>query len=62
VIGYSRGLGVADADFIRVHHQRYGGPKPPPLDHDGIDDIAIEKGSLVWFWNRGRWLQLTGSN
>lgn len=62
VVGYSRALGVADADFIRVHHQRYGGPKPPPLDHDGIDDIAIEKGSVVRFWYRGRWLELTGSN
>jgi hypothetical protein len=62
VIGYSRMLGVADADFIRVHHQRYGGPKPPPLDHDGIDDIAVEKGSVVRYWSRGRWLELTGSN
>ena len=62
VVGYSRALGVANADFIRVHHQRYGGPKPPPLDHDGINDIFIEKGSVVLYWYRGRWLGLTGSN
>jgi hypothetical protein len=61
-IGYSRALGVADADFIRVHYQRYGGPNPPPLDHDGIDDVFIEKGSVVRYWYRGRWLELTGSN
>jgi hypothetical protein len=58
----SRVLGVADADFIRVHHQRYGGPALPPLDHDGIDDGEFEKGSLVRYWYRGHWLQLTGSN
>jgi hypothetical protein len=61
-IGYSRALGVADAEFIRVHHERYGGRKPPPLDHDGIDDVFVEKGSTVWYWYRARWLQLTGSN
>jgi len=61
-IGYSRALGVADADFIRVHYQRDGGPKPPPIDHDGIDDVFIEKGSVVRYWYRGRWLELTGSN
>jgi hypothetical protein len=62
VIGYLRGLGVADAEFIRVHHQRYGGPKPPPLDHDGLNDIFIEKGSVARYWYRGRWLELAGSN
>jgi hypothetical protein len=35
---------------------------PPPLDHDGIDDGVVEKGSSVWYWYRGRWLELTGSN
>jgi hypothetical protein len=62
VIGYSRMLAVADADFIRVHYQRYGGTRPPPLDHNGIDDAVLESASLVWYWYRGRWLQLTGSN
>ena len=62
VIGYSRVLGVADADFIRVHYQRYGGTKPPPLDHDGIEDAALESASVVWYWYRGHWLELTGAN
>ncbi len=61
-IGYSRALGVADAEYIRDHYQRYGGPKPPPLDHDGINDMFIEKGSVVWYWYRGRWLRLTGAD
>jgi len=62
VVGYSRALGVADAKYIREHHRQYGGPKPPRLDHDGINDIFIEKGSVVWYWSNGRWLQLTGAD
>jgi len=62
VVGYSRALGVADAKYIREHHRQYGGPKPPRLDHDGINDIFIEKGSVVWYWSSGRWLQLTGAD
>jgi hypothetical protein len=61
-IGYSRALGVADATYIREHYARYGGPKPPPLDHDGINDIFIEKGSVVWYWYGGRGLKLTGAD
>jgi hypothetical protein len=61
-IGYSRTLGVADPRFIRDQYERYGGPKPPPLDHDGINDIFIGKGSLVRYWDGGRWLELTGSD
>jgi hypothetical protein len=62
VVGYSRVLGVADPKYIQEHHQRYGGPKPPGLDHDGIDDIFVGKASVVWFWSGGRWLQLQGAD
>ena len=61
-IGYSRALGVADVSYIRDHYRRYGGPKPPPLNHDGINDIFIEKGSLVWYWDGARWRKLTGAD
>ena len=61
-IEFSRLLGVADADFIRERHAVYGGPQPPPLDHEGIADIFVEKASWVWYWYQGRWLELTGSD
>lgn len=61
-IGYSRALSVANTEFIRVQFERHGGPTPPPLDHDGIDDAFVEKGSSVWYWDGGRWLQLTGAD
>lgn len=61
-LGYSRMLGVATPAYIGTHHERYGGATPPPLDHDGIDDIFVEKASVVWYQYHGRWLQLTGAD
>lgn len=61
-IGYSRAIAVANGRYIQDHYQTYGGPKPPPIDHEGINDIFIEKGSLVWYWYQGRWLKLQGAD
>jgi hypothetical protein len=61
-IGYSRAIAVATSRYIQDHHNTYGGPKPPPLDHEGINDIFVEKGSLVWYWYRGVWLKLQGAD
>jgi hypothetical protein len=61
-IGFSRAISVASAGFIRQHHGWYGGPVPPPLTHVGINDAFVGKASVVWYWHRGRWLQLTGSD
>jgi hypothetical protein len=35
-----------------LHHaaNTYGGPKPPPIDHQGIDDAFLEKASVVWYF------------
>ena len=60
--GYSRSIDVADSAFISSHFAWYGGPQPPPLDHEGIDDAFVEKGSVVLYWYRGRWLRLTGAD
>ncbi len=62
VAGYSRALGVADPKYIRERHGRSGGPQPPPLDHDGIDDMFVGKASVVWYWYGGRWLRLRGAD
>lgn len=61
-IGFSRSLGVARPQAIQNYHAAYGGPAPPPLDHDGLDDAFMEKASIVWYWHEGRWLQLTGAD
>jgi hypothetical protein len=62
VIGFSRAIGVADPKFIREHYDWYGGPQPPPLDHDGINDMFVLKASVVWYRYAGRWLYLTGAD
>lgn len=62
VVGFSRALGSADPKYIQDHHRQYGGPTPPPLDHDGINDIFVEKASVVWYWSGRKWLQLQGAD
>jgi hypothetical protein len=59
-IGYSRALGVANAKYIREHNRN--DPNLPRLNHDGINDIFVEKGSSVWYWYGGRWLELSGAD
>ncbi len=61
-IVYSRGLGVADTTDIRRLYSSYGGPEPPPLDHDGIDDGFEGKASEVHYWYRDHWIELTGAD
>ena len=60
-IGYSRGIGVASPSFIRGHN-RAANPPLPVLDHDGINDMFIEKGSIVWYWSGASWLKLAGAD
>ena len=62
VIGFSRALGVANPQYIQEHYETFGGLEPPPLDHDGVNDVFIEKASVVWYWYEGQWLQLTGAD
>jgi hypothetical protein len=57
-----RGLGIARREFIVSRHRVYGGPTPPPITHDGIDDRYVEKGSVVHYCHDGRWHQLTGAD
>ena len=59
---FSRILQIAGKEFIEGHYQAYGGLKPPPIDHQGIDDSFAEKGSVVWYFYEGKWMKLTGSD
>ena len=61
-IAYSRLIQPADSKFILKHYRAYGGPEPPPLDHQGIDDAFLEKASVTYYWYRGEWLKFTGSD
>jgi hypothetical protein len=59
-IGFSRGIAPVGKEFIMRHYQAYGGNKPPPIDHRGINDAFIEKASVTWYFYGGKWLKLTG--
>lgn len=61
-IGYSRVIAVARPERIRAYVAASGGPLPRPLDHDGIEDEFAEKASTVLYWEKGRWVTLTGAD
>ena len=61
-IGYSRYIAVVGRTFIEDHYRAYGGPQPPAIDHDGIADGQVGKGSSVHYYHNGKWLQLTGAD
>jgi hypothetical protein len=61
-LGYSRRIGIVGKQFIIEHYRAYGGPEPPRIDHQGIDDAFLEKASVIHYYHGGRWLELTGAD
>jgi hypothetical protein len=62
VVGFSRLIEAANPNQILRYWREVGGPKPPPLDHDAIEHIFVEKGSSILYWYRERWLVLEGAD
>lgn len=58
---FSRRISPAGRATI-VRRYRAGGPKPPPIDHQGIDDAFSESASVIHYYFRGKWLHLTGAD
>lgn len=61
-IGFSRLISPVGRDTIIASYRSYGGPRPPKIAHDGIDDIYVEKASVVLYFYRGRWIELQGAD
>ena len=61
-IGFSRGIDAVGRDYIVQHHQEFGGPNVSSIDHLGINDAFVEKGSVVHYYYRGKWLRLQGAD
>jgi len=61
-IGYSRQIEPVGEKYILDHYHAFGGPKPPPIDHFGINDAFVEKASVVLYFYQGKWLHLTGAD
>jgi len=63
LVGFHRKIVPVGAPFITEHYEFYGcGPKPPPIDHEGINDAYVEKASVVHYWHAGEWLKLPGAD
>lgn len=61
-IVYSREIEPVEKPYIIDHYTAYGGPKPPPIDHQGISDVFVGKVSVVYYFYEGKWLQLSGAD
>lgn len=61
-IGYSRGIRAVDRDYIMRNYRAFGGPEPPPIDHQGIDDAFVGKASVILYNHQGQWLRLQGAD
>ena len=48
--------------YILDHYHVYGGPNPPKIDHQAINDHFVEKSSIVKFCDKGKWVELTGAD
>lgn len=59
-IGYSRAIDSVGVDQIQMYYEAFGGPSPPPIDHDGIDHAFVGKASVILYCNKGQWLELKG--
>jgi hypothetical protein len=61
-IGFSRAIAVATPTYIREKRVRYGIEQPRSIQHDGVNDTFVEKGSVVWYYFGGKWVQLPGAD
>ena len=61
-IGFSHIINTVSRQYIEEHAAAYGGPKPPPIDHDGIDDAFAGKASGILYFYRGKWIGLQGAD
>lgn len=49
--------------YVAQMYMNFGGRKPPPITHDGLDAIYPGKAvSVIFYCHEGTWLKLTGSD
>jgi len=61
-IGFARAINPIGKGRIMQYFEAYGGTKPPLIEHKGINDAFIEKGSVIHYFYNGEWLSLTGAD
>lgn len=61
-IGFSRKISPVNGAYIVKHYHDYGGPKPPPINYQGIDGGFLGKASAIHYYFRDKWVQLQGAD
>jgi hypothetical protein len=61
-IGFSRVISAVGKKATLRFYDAFDGPKPPPVDHQGINDAFEGKASVINYYYRGKWLKLTGAD
>jgi len=61
-IGYSRVIALADRESIPELSDGLGGKGPQHPNHDGIEDMFVDKASIVLYWDTGKWSTLEGGD
>ena len=63
---YHWAIAASSPAHIRGYYDRYPEECPiqdlPPLDHDGLEDITVEKGSSNLYCHEGQWMRLCGAD
>ena len=60
--GFDRMITAVGEKYIFDRYRWYGGPEPPPIQHQGINDAVVEKASRVHYYYDGSWLVLQGAD
>ena len=61
-IGYSRKITTASPAYIRRVAKPDTATTLPNVDHAGIEDHFVGKASVIWYFQRGRWLMFLGGD
>ncbi len=60
--GNMRGISTVGKRQIMASYRLFGGTKPPPIDHQGIDDGLAGKASGINYLYRGKWIGWASSD
>jgi hypothetical protein len=58
---YDTAIAPVSRKYILDHYRAYGGPQPPPVDHQGIECSSGMASSILYFY-KGKWLTLQGAD
>lgn len=59
-MGYSRAIQAAPVNRISSFLKRAPSIALFSPQHEGIEDVFVEKASTVWYWRGGKWLAIPG--